>query len=144
MPSYGIGLKGKKIGIVGGLGVVTDEVLQRVSKDLDITGIGMPSLRGEALPTYEELDGYRVIRPVYVLHLSDAVERCANLFKRAGIEFTGAHIKELQYLPFIKEYSLAIPEVKVKTPPDVICSHDWMAVLGGYEKSNETNTRFLV
>jgi glycosyltransferase involved in cell wall biosynthesis len=144
MPSYGIAHEDQKIGIVGGLGVVTDEVLQRISKDMNITGIGLPTLRGKALPTYEEIDGYKVIRPIYSPHLTDVVTRCSHLFSLAGIEFTGVHIKELSLLPFIREYAMAIPYVKVKNHTDVICSHDWMSILGGYEKSKERKTPYVV
>jgi glycosyltransferase involved in cell wall biosynthesis len=143
MPSYGIGRGKEKIGIVGGLGVVTDEVLQRISKEVDIIGIGMPNLRGKQLPTYEDIDGYRVIRPVYSPHLSDVISRCSKLFQLAGIEFTGVHIKELSLLPFIKEYAMAIPEVKVKNTLDLICSHDWMSILGGYEKAKSDKIPFV-
>ncbi|GBE55874.1 glycogen synthase [archaeon BMS3Bbin16] len=144
MPSYGMNHSTDKTGIVGGLGVVTDEVLQRISGSVDITGIGASFLRGETLPTFEEIDGYKVIRPVYNATLSDAVKRCAGLFERAGIEFTGVHIRELPMLPFIRDYSLAIPEVKVSGSHDMICSHDWMSILGGYEKSREENTPLIV
>jgi len=143
-PSYGLDQRKEKIGIVGGLGVVSDEVLQRISRALDITAIGMPSLRGESLPVYEELDGYRVIRPVYSLPLSSAVERCSRLFQLAGMEFTGTHMRELQYLPFIREYSLAIAGVRTRSPPEVICAHDWMAILGGFEKSRELKAPYVV
>ncbi len=135
MPSYGLDGKDEKTGIVGGLGVVSDEVLQRISRKVRITGIGLHRIRGEDLPTFEEIDGYSVIRPLYEIPLPKAVEKFNELFKSAGIEFTGAHIKELQYIPFIRDYSLAIPTIRTKEPPEIICSHDWMAVMGGYEKS---------
>jgi glycosyltransferase involved in cell wall biosynthesis len=144
MPSYGFEGGSEKIGIVGGLGVVTDEVLQRISDKINITGIGLPTLRGETLPTFEEIDGYKVIRPVYNFSLSEAVEKCSQLFKLAGLEFTGAHIKDLQYMPFIRDYSLAIPKIKLKEPADIICAHDWMSVLGGYEKSRSNSNSFIV
>lgn len=143
MPSYGIGKKDHKIGIVGGLGVVTDEVLQRISKQVRIVGVGMPHLRGDNLPTYEEIDGYKVIRPFFTPDISDAVSWASSLFKKAGSEFTGIHIKELGLLPFLKEYAMAIPQIRVSDPLDLICSHDWMAILGGYDKAKETKTPFI-
>jgi len=101
MPSYGSGKQKEKIGIVGGLGVVTDEILKRISGVVDITGIGMSNLRGVSLPPYEDIDGYHVIRPVYTLPPSKVVERFSKLFKLAGIEFTGAHIKELPLIRWL-------------------------------------------
>ncbi len=144
MPSYGMGKDKEKIGIVGGLGVVTDEVLQRISGEVEITGIGAPMLRGISLPTYEEIDGYRVVRPIYSPNKAEVVRRCSNLFRLADVEFTGVHIKELQYLPFIADYSLAIPEVRIKGNPELICAHDWMAVLGGYEKAKRDKIPLIV
>lgn len=144
MPSYGGGKKTEKIGIVGGLGVVTDEILKRISDEVDITGIGMSTLRGEALPTEEDIDGYHVIRPTFTLPPSKVVERFSELFKRAGIEFTGAHIKELPLIRYINDYTVAISEVKVERQIDLICSHDWMAFPGGYEKSNSKKVPLVV
>jgi glycosyltransferase involved in cell wall biosynthesis len=144
LPSYGVGPKNEKIGIVGGLGVVTDEILKRISNEVDITGIGMSNLRGEALPTYEDIDGYHVIRPGYTLPPSKVVERFSKLFKLAGIEFTAAHIKELPLIRYIKDYTVAISEVNVNGPIDLICSHDWMSFPGGYEKSNSNKVPLVV
>ncbi len=144
MPSYGSGKQKEKIGIVGGLGVVTDEILKRISGVVDITGIGMSNLRGVSLPPYEDIDGYHVIRPVYTLPPSKVVERFSKLFKLAGIEFTGAHIKELPLIRYINDYTLAISEVKVNGPIDLICSHDWMAFPGGYERSISNKVPLVV
>jgi glycosyltransferase involved in cell wall biosynthesis len=144
MPSYGTGGQKEKIGIVGGLGVVTDEILKRISDEVDITGIGMATLRGQALPTDEDIDGYHVIRPAFTLPPSQVVERFSELFKRAGIEFTGAHIKELPLIRYINDYTVAISEVEIEPPPDLICSHDWMAFPGGYEKSRTNKIPLIV
>jgi glycosyltransferase involved in cell wall biosynthesis len=134
MPSYGISGK-KKHGIVGGLGVISDEILPRISDKVDIIGIGARYLRGETLPVYEEIDGYRVIRPLYRLDLEETLRRCDSIFRRAGVSFDGVHANEIPYLPFLADYTLAIPEILLKEKPDLICSHDWMAFLGSYEKS---------
>ncbi len=146
MPSYGMpgdGKEQKKYGIVGGLGVVSDEVLSRISKHIDILGVGMRRLRGRDLPIYEELDGYRVVRPLYGLYPDEAIKRCARLFDQAGIEFNGVHTGEVPYLPFMADYGLAIPEVRFNVVPDLICAHDWMAILGGYEKSLRLKVPFV-
>ncbi len=145
MPSYGMPEdKGtKKYGIVGGLGVVSDEVLSRISKHVDVLGVGMRHLRGRDLPTYEELDGYRVVRPLYGLYPDDSIKRCAKLFQLAGIEFNGVHTGEVPYIPFLADYGLAIPEVRFDRSPDLICAHDWMAILGGYDKSQRLKVPFV-
>jgi glycosyltransferase involved in cell wall biosynthesis len=138
MPSYGIlneGGETKKYGIVGGLGVVSDEVLSRISNTVEILGIGMHRLRGKDLPLYEEIDGYRVIRPLHGLYPDEAVKKCADIFGDADIEFNGIHSSEIPCLPFLSDYGLAIPKVRVNMDIDLICAHDWMAILGAYEKS---------
>jgi glycogen(starch) synthase len=137
MPSYGFPEfeEKKKYGIVGGLGVVSDEVLSRISRDVDIWGVGMRHLRGRDLPIYEEIDGYRVFRPLMKLGDEEAVGRAGTIFGHAGVEFNGEHSREVPHLYFLTEYGLGIPEVRTSTPPDLICAHDWMAILGGYEKS---------
>ncbi|MEE8358992.1 MAG: glycosyltransferase family 4 protein [Candidatus Hydrothermarchaeales archaeon] len=137
MPSYGFPEFGekKKYGIVGGLGVVSDEVLPRISNEINIFGIGMRHLRGRDLPIYEEIDGYTVFRPVFNLNAEEAIRRSKKIFKDAKVEFNGVHTQEVPYLNFLVEYGLAIPEVRTEEPPDLICAHDWMSILGGYEKS---------
>lgn len=138
MPSYGFPEKDgsrKKYGIVGGLGVVSDEVLQRISQDVEILGIGMRHLRGKDLPIYEEIDGYRVIRPLYGLFPDDAIKKSASIFHDAGIEFNGVHSSEIPCLPFLSDYGLVIPKVMIDKEIDLICAHDWMSILGSYEKS---------
>jgi len=138
MPSYGFpefGVKGKKYGIVGGLGVVSDEVLSRISKSANIFGIGMRHLRGRELPVYEEIDGYRVVRPFHSLNPEEAVARSSEIFASAGIEFNGEHSREVPYLPFLRDYGLLIPEIRTQNDPELICSHDWMAIPGSYKKS---------
>ncbi|MEE8167790.1 MAG: glycosyltransferase family 4 protein [Candidatus Hydrothermarchaeales archaeon] len=147
MPSYGIpeeGLEAKKYGIVGGLGVVSDEVLSRISSEVEILGVGMHRLRGRDLPLYEELDGYRVIRPLYGLYPDEAIKKCAQLFQLAGVEFNGVHSQEIPYLPFLSDYGLAIPKVIIDKDIDLICAHDWMAILGAYEKSLNQHTPLVV
>ncbi len=145
MPSYGFDKERKeKSGIVGGLGVVSDEVLSRISGDVDIVGIGMHRLRGKALPNYEEIDGYKVVRPLYGLFPDDAIKKCRELFLKAGFEFSPVHAQEIPYLPFLADYGLAIPEVRFSSNPDVICAHDWMAILGAYEKSLELQVPLVV
>lgn len=137
MPSYGFPEfeEKKKYGIVGGLGVVSDEVLPRISDKVNITGIGMRHLRGRDLPIYEEIEGYRVIRPIAEMTHMEAAEKCKILFEKAGVEFNGTHAGELRYLPFLRDYGLVIPQIRTYQDPDIICAHDWMAVLGAYEKS---------
>jgi glycosyltransferase involved in cell wall biosynthesis len=144
MPSHGMVPQKEKIGIVGGLGVVTDEILKRISNEVGVTGIGMSNLRGQPLPAYEDIDGYHVIRPNFTLPPSKVVERFSKLFKRAGIEFTASHIKELPLIRYINDYTVAISEVKTYGPIDLICSHDWMAFPGGYEKSRSNKVPLIV
>ncbi len=145
MPSLGLPEdKGtKKYGIVGGLGVVSDEVLSRISKHVDVFGVGMRHLRGRDLPIYEELDGYRVVRPLYGLYPDESIKKCAKLFSLAGIDFNGVHSGEIPYIPFLSDYGLAIPEVRFDRNPNLICAHDWMAILGGYEKSKRLKVPFV-
>ncbi|MFQ5975562.1 MAG: glycosyltransferase family 4 protein [Candidatus Hydrothermarchaeales archaeon] len=137
MPSYGFPEFGerKKYGIVGGLGVVSDEVLSRISGKINIFGVGMHHLRGRDLPIYEEIDGYRVFRPVFKLNAEEAIRRSGKIFRDANVEFNGIHSREIPYLNFLIEYGLAILEVRNAEPPDLICAHDWMSILGSYEKS---------
>ncbi len=145
MPSYGFPEFGerKKYGIVGGLGVVSDEVLRRISREVDILGVGMRHLRGRDLPIYEEIDGYRVVRPLMKLQDSEAVEVLGRIFGHAGVEFNNEHRNEVPYLYFLTEYGLGIPEVKTGTPPDLICGHDWMAIPGAFEKSRMYGIPFV-
>jgi glycosyltransferase involved in cell wall biosynthesis len=136
MPSYGFDEEGKeKSGIVGGLGVVSDEILSRISSNVDIVGVGMRHLRGKDLPIYEEIDGYKVVRPLYGLFPDETIKKCRELFSKAGVEFTALHAQEIPFIPFLADYGLAIPEVRFARDPNLICAHDWMAVLGAYEKS---------
>lgn len=145
LPSYGFDREKKeKSGIVGGLGVVSDEILSRISKDVEIIGIGMRHLRGKDLPIYEEIDGYRVIRPLYGLYPDEAVKKCRELFLSAGVEFNAVHAQEVPYIPFLADYGLAIPEVRLANEPDLICAHDWMSILGAYEKSLKRDIPFVV
>ncbi len=145
MPSYGFSTEKKeKSGIVGGLGVVSDEILPRISGHTNIIGLGMHRLRGKDLPVYEELDGYRVIRPLYGLYPDEAIKKCSQLFQKAGVEFNAVHTQEIPYLPFLSDYGLAIPEVRISDPLDLICAHDWMAILGAYEKSLNQHTPLIV
>ncbi len=147
MPSYGIPDKAggtKKYGIVGGLGVVSDEVLSRISNDVDILGIGMHHLRGKDLPLYEEIDGYKVIRPLQCLCPNDAIKKSADSFHDAGIEFNSVHSEEIPCLPFLSDYGLTIPKVRIDSEIDLICAHDWMAILGAYEKSKTMGTPLAV
>jgi len=144
MPSYGFGKERKeKSGIVGGLGVVSDEVLSRISGTVDILGIGMHQLRGKKLPNYEEIDGYKVVRPLYGLYPDEAIKKCKELILKAGFEFSSVHAQEIPYLPFLADYGLAIPEVRFSSNPDIICAHDWMAILGAYEKSMNLKVPFV-
>ncbi len=144
MPSYGFAAdKREKFGIVGGLGVVSDEILSRISREVNIVGVGMRRLRGKDLPIYEELDGYRVVRPLYGLYPDEAVKKCREIFQSAGMEFNAVHVAEIPYLPFLSDYGLAIPEVRFAGRMDLICSHDWMAILGGYEKSQRLKIPFV-
>ncbi len=147
MPSYGLSDGGggtKKYGIVGGLGVVSDEVLSRISGQVDIRGIGMHHLRGKDLPIYEEIDGYKVIRPLYGLYPDEAVKKAKELFQLGGIEFNSDHSQEIPYLPFLSDYGFAIPAVRYAEDLDLICAHDWMAILGAYEKALSQHTPFVV
>jgi glycosyltransferase involved in cell wall biosynthesis len=139
LPSYGFPEYGgkKKYGIVGGLGVVSDEVLSRISGKVNIIGIGMRRLRGRDLPIYEEIDGYRIIRPLFGLYPDETIKKCEELFKAAGIEFNGEHASELPFIPFLSDYGLAIPYVRTSVDPDLICAHDWMAILGSFEKAEK-------
>lgn len=137
IPSYGFPEfeERKKYGIVGGLGVVSDEVLSRISGQVDILGVGTRHLRGRDLPIYEEIDGYKVVRPLYRLPHQEVVARCSNAFKLAGVEFNGSHANEIPYLPFLADYTFAIQEVRVGRRPDLVCAHDWMAIPGSYGKA---------
>jgi glycosyltransferase involved in cell wall biosynthesis len=137
LPSYGFPeyKEKKKYGIVGGLGVVSDEVLSRISGRVNILGVGMRRLRGKDLPIYEEIDGYRVVRPLFGLYPDETIKKCQELFNMAGIEFSGQHSSELPLIPFISDYSLAIPYIRTSIDPDLIVAHDWMAILGSFEKS---------
>ncbi|NOZ76391.1 MAG: glycosyltransferase [Euryarchaeota archaeon] len=133
LPSHGFPEFGerKKYGIVGGLGVVSDEVLSRVSSSLDVLGVGMRHIRGRDLPIYEEIDGYRVIRPPVRLQEGEAVARTEAVFRRAGMEFNAEHAGEVPHLYFLTEYGLAIPAIMPAGRADLICAHDWMAIPGG-------------
>jgi glycosyltransferase involved in cell wall biosynthesis len=146
LPSYGFPefKERKKYGIVGGLGVVSDEVLSRISKKVNIIGVGMRHLRGRDLPIYEEIDGYKVIRPLYRLNHAETVDKSSAIFKRAGIEFNGIHASEIPFLTFLAEYGLAIPEVRTSEEPELICAHDWMSILGAYEKARMYRVPFVV
>jgi glycosyltransferase involved in cell wall biosynthesis len=137
MPSYGFPEfeEKKKYGIVGGLGVVSDEVLPRIAKEVNVYGIGMRHLRGRDLPNIEEIDGYSVFRPYGSLSREESLNKCRTLFGLAGFDFNGVHQNEVTHLPFIDDYSLMIPKVRTHETPDLICAHDWMAILGSYEKS---------
>ncbi len=144
MPSYGFATdKGEKFGIVGGLGVVSDEILSRISGEVNVVGVGVRHLRGRDLPIYEELDGYRVVRPLYGLYPDESIRKCRELFQSAGMEFSGVHVAEIPYLPFLSDYGLAIPDVRFREGPDLICAHDWMAILGGYDKSQRLKIPFV-
>jgi glycosyltransferase involved in cell wall biosynthesis len=94
MPSYGFSEfeEKKKYGIVGGLGVVLDEVLTRIAKEVNVYGIGMRHLRGRDLPNIEEIDGYNVFRPYGSLSRDEAVNKCKTLFGLAGFDFNGVGI----------------------------------------------------
>jgi glycosyltransferase involved in cell wall biosynthesis len=145
LPSRGFpGSAERKQGIVGGLGVVSDEVLSRISGKVNIIAIGMHHLRGRDLPVYEEIDGYRVIRPLHGLYPDEATKKCQDLFHRVGMEFNGVHESEIPFLPFLPDYGLAIPRVRTIENPDLICAHDWMAILGAYEKSSIYQTPLVV
>ncbi len=136
LPSHGMEPKSrKKYGIVGGLGVVSDEILSRISKSVNIIGVGARRLRGKDLPLYEEIDGYRVFRPLCNFSSSEVMRKSRELFKTAGIEFDGAHSSEIHFIPFLADYTFAIPEVITDKNPELICAHDWMAVMGSYQKS---------
>ncbi len=145
LPSYGFDRERKeKSGIVGGLGVVSDEILSRISSDVDIVGVGSRHLRGKDLPIYEEIDGYRVVRPLYGLYPDEAVKKCRDLFLKAGVEFNAVHSQEIPYIPFLADYGLAIPEVRFDRELDLICAHDWMAIPGAYEKSMKLDLPLIV
>lgn len=146
MPSYGFPEfeEKKKYGIVGGLGVVSDEVLSRISRDVKVYGIGMQHLRGRDLPNIEEIDGYRVFRPYGSLPREESVNRCRAFFELAGFDFNGVHENEVCHLPFLGDYSLMIPKIRTHETPDLICAHDWMAILGSYEKSLNLNAPLVV
>lgn len=137
MPSYGFPefKERKKYGIVGGLGVVSDEVLPRIVKKVDVYGIGMRHLRGRNPPNIEEIDGYRVFRPYGALSHEETLAKSRALFEEAGFDFNSVHEEEFSHLPFIDDYSLMIPSIRTYETPDLICAHDWMAILGSYEKS---------
>ena len=146
MPSYGFPEfeEKKKYGIVGGLGVVSDEVLSRISGDVNVYGIGMRHLRGRDLPNIEEIDGYRVFRPYGTLSTGESTNKCRSLFGLAGFDFNSVHENELSHLPFIGDYSLMIPKIRAHENPDLICAHDWMAILGSYEKSLNLDVPLVV
>ncbi len=146
MPSYGFPefKERKKYGIVGGLGVVSDEVLSRISNEVDVYGIGMRHLRGRDLPTLEEIDGYRVFRPYGRLSTNETIEKCNKLFRDAGFDFNAVHENEIRHLPFTADYSLMIPKVRTHVNPDLILAHDWMAILGSYEKATTLKVPLVV
>jgi glycosyltransferase involved in cell wall biosynthesis len=136
LPSYGFEYGGrKKYGIIGGLGVISDEILSRISSEANIFGIGARHLRGRDLPIYEEIDGYRVFRPLYLLNSQEILDRCREIFGLANIDFNSVHANEIPHLPFLADYGLVIPDIRTSEPPDLICAHDWMAILGSYKKS---------
>ncbi len=137
MPSYGFREFGekKKYGIVGGLGVVSDEVLPRISDKVEVYGIGARHLRGRDLPNIEEIDGYKVFRPFGRLSPRETIEECGKIFKESGFEFNGYHTNEIHQIPFLADYGLMIPQIRASKDPDIICAHDWMSVLGAYKKS---------
>ncbi|MFQ6137332.1 MAG: glycosyltransferase family 4 protein [Candidatus Hydrothermarchaeales archaeon] len=145
MPSYGFPefVEKKKYGIVGGLGVVSDEVLSRISSKVNIFGVGMRHLRGRDLPVYEEIDGYKVFRPLVRLTPDEAIARCRKIFADAGSEFNGIHAREVPYLQYLSEYGLAISEIRSGGYPDLICGHDWMAILGSFEKAKRYGVPFV-
>jgi glycosyltransferase involved in cell wall biosynthesis len=146
MPSYGFPEfeEKKKYGIVGGLGVVSDEVLSRISGKVNVHGVGMRHLRGRDLPAIEDIDGYRVLRPYGNLSKIESTGKCRELFNLAGFDFNGVHENEVSHLPFIDDYTLMIPKVRTSENPQVICAHDWMAILGSYEKSMNLGVPFVV
>lgn len=136
LPSRGLEGGGeKRYGTVGGLGVVSDEILSRISSKVNIIGVGARHIRERDLPTYEEIDGYKVIRPLYKLDNGEVIKRTCNAFNNAKIDFTQEHINEIGHLPFLHDYTFAIPEVRTDKKPDLICAHDWMAIPGSYEKA---------
>ncbi|NOZ76551.1 MAG: glycosyltransferase family 4 protein [Euryarchaeota archaeon] len=143
LPSHGLaGDPSVKLGLVGGLGVVSDEVLSRISGEVTIYGIGSRYLRGEELPIYEEIDGYRVIRPFFTLDGAETVRRCRDIFVKGGFEFSPEHEREIPMLPFLSDYTLAIPEVRFQDRPDLLCGHDWISLLGTMGKSFEHDLPF--
>jgi glycosyltransferase involved in cell wall biosynthesis len=146
MPSYGFPEyeERKKYGIIGGLGVVSDEVLSRISGEVEILGIGVRHLRGRDLPIYEEIDGYRVIRPYFHLPPSEVISRCREVFTQAGLEFNTVHANEIPHLPFLSEYTFSIPEITTGQGSDLICSHDWMAIPGSYRKARRDKVPLVV
>jgi glycogen(starch) synthase len=136
LPSCGSdGRSDKKYGIVGGLGVISDEILSRISKDVDVIAVGARHIRGKDLPLYEEVDGYKEIRPLCKFDSSEVTRKCKELFETAGVGFYDVHAGEIPVLPFLADYTFAIPEVITNKKPDLICAHDWMAILGSYQKA---------
>jgi len=136
LPSHGIKKDpSSKQGLVGGLGVISDEILSRISGRVSIYGIGARHLRGEDLPTYEEIDGYRVVRPLYRLGVEETLKRCRAIFSHAGMDFLADHEREIPMIPFLSDYALAIPHVTFGQDPDLLCGHDWISLLGTLEKS---------
>jgi glycosyltransferase involved in cell wall biosynthesis len=136
LPSYGIEKDYSfKRGLVGGLGVISDEILSRISAKVSVHGIGSRHLRGEDLPTYEEIDGYRVVRPLYSLGVEKTLERCRTIFEHGGMDFLVDHEREIPMIPFLSDYALAIPHVTFGQDPDLLCGHDWISLLGTIEKS---------
>jgi hypothetical protein len=83
MPSYGFPEfeEKKKYGIVGGLGVVSDEVLSRISGKVNVHGVGMRHLRGRDLPAIEDIDGYRVLRPYGNLSKIESTRQMQGAFQ---------------------------------------------------------------
>lgn len=144
MPSYGIKRDtSRKLGIVGGLGVVTDEILSRISGDVDLYGVGSNNLRGEDLPTFEEIDGYKVIRPLFRMSTSQFAKSFIETLERGQVQVTGSHLSELQFIPFLQDYSASIPAVIMDQKPDLICAHDWMSILGVYDKAESMDVPWM-
>ncbi len=137
LPSYGFEPKSqeKRYGIIGGLGVVSDEILSRISSQVNIIGVGARRIRGRDLPVYEEIDGYKIIRPLCRFSELEVAKKCKELFETAGMEFNNIHASEISTLPFLADYTFAIPEVITDKKPELICAHDWMAILGSYQKT---------
>ncbi|MEM2924082.1 MAG: glycosyltransferase family 4 protein [Methanocellales archaeon] len=137
LPSRGIEPKSqeKRYGIIGGLGVVSDEILSRISSQVNIIGVGARHIRGKDLPIYEEIDGYKIIRPLCRFSSLEVARKCKELFQTADMEFNNIHTNEISTLPFLADYTFSIPEVITNEKPELICAHDWMAILGSYQKA---------